>query len=501
MIPLRFPSGDPTPFDIIRPWLAQLPYTDEAICRRRGGDSIYDLAIGGGAHGTTSTVDALDVVLALFFDHIPIDEALVLVHLEARVLEALEALGLVQRANGRVQATVLLYPNDGLWLVSDLPPDESKPIEAHSDVVYPAFTSSVRTFLSTLPTGSGVRFLELCSGTGVAALQASRAGAARAVAVDITERSTIFAAFNAHLNGLPLEAVQGDLFAPLAGQRFDMIVAHPPYVPALSTKLIFRDGGADGEQISRAILSQAVSYLDVGGVLHCTCLITARHGAPVVDRVRGMFGAQAAEIDLLVVKNGVADRHSNFVRELLKASADEVPTVIEQLRHFQALGVEGAELVTIVARRHGEARPGTARGSERSAATAWPAVRWALDVQAFFARGDAVLEPFLKLRPRLSRYAQFTLTYRASGDADDPWAQTSGTLSTTYPLVSTMEANGGDAAFVGSLHGDRSFREILHQLKESGSVPTALGEEEFAATVAPLVQRGIVETDGFPFPS
>lgn len=501
MIPLRFPTGDPSPFDTARAWLAEVPYTAEAVCRRRGGDSIYDLAIGAGARGSATIADALDVVLTLFFDHVPVDAQVVQEHVGARVLDTLEALGLVQRDERHVHATVLLYPNDGLWLVSDLPPDESKPIEAQSDVVYPAFTSSVRTFLSTLPTGPGARFLELCSGTGVAALQASRAGAARAVAVDITERSTVFAAFNARLNGLPLEALQGDLFAPVEGQRFDVIVAHPPYVPALSTRLIFRDGGADGEQISRAILAQAVAHLDVGGVLHCTCLITARRGAPVVDRVREMFGAHAADIDLLVLKNGVADRHSNFVRELLKASVDEVPGVIEQLRHFQALGVEGAELVTIVARRHGEARPGTARGSERSAATGWPAVRWGLDMQAFFARGDGILETFLALRPRLSRHAQFTLAYRASGDADDPWAQASGTMSTVYPLVSSMEANGGDAAFVGSLRGDRSFREILQQLKAAGSVPATLGEREFATTVAPLVQRGIVETDGLPFPS
>ena len=69
----------------------------------------------------------------------------------------------------------------------------------------------------------GQQILDLCAGSGVVGLLCARAGA-RVTALDRDPRS--IAACRA--NGLE-DARIGDLFAPVAGQRFDHIFANPPY--------------------------------------------------------------------------------------------------------------------------------------------------------------------------------------------------------------------------------------------------------------------------------
>src|SRR3954470_9413070 len=79
--------------------------------------------------------------------------------------------------------------------------------------------------------GSGLRgreALDLCSGTGILGLTAARLGA-RATAVGLRRGEGGNARLNARLNGLELELLRGDMFAPVEGRRFDLIVSNPPY--------------------------------------------------------------------------------------------------------------------------------------------------------------------------------------------------------------------------------------------------------------------------------
>ena len=77
----------------------------------------------------------------------------------------------------------------------------------------------------------GREVLDLCSGSGILGLTAARLGA-RATAVDLSRRAVLNARLNARLNGLDLTVLRGDLFAPVEGRRFDLIVSNPPYIPA-----------------------------------------------------------------------------------------------------------------------------------------------------------------------------------------------------------------------------------------------------------------------------
>ncbi|MCB9777418.1 MAG: methyltransferase [Alphaproteobacteria bacterium] len=69
-----------------------------------------------------------------------------------------------------------------------------------------------------------MRVLDLGCGTGVVGLACQRAGA-RVVAVDV-EPAAVAAARE---NGLD-DVCQGDLFGPIADQRFDLVAFNPPYL-------------------------------------------------------------------------------------------------------------------------------------------------------------------------------------------------------------------------------------------------------------------------------
>jgi len=79
--------------------------------------------------------------------------------------------------------------------------------------------------------------LDVGCGCGALALAAAQRGARRAVGVDVNARAVALARFNAALNGFAADFLEGDLLAPVRGERFDLILAQPPFVahPRLSS--------------------------------------------------------------------------------------------------------------------------------------------------------------------------------------------------------------------------------------------------------------------------
>jgi release factor glutamine methyltransferase len=116
---------------------------------------------------------------------------------------------------------------------------------------------------------AGRTAVDLCSGTGILGLTAARLGA-RATAVEISRRAVACARLNARLNRLALEVLRGDLFEPLRGRRFDLIVSNPPYIPAPPGNtprgpVRAWDAGPDGRVFIDRICDGAAEHLRPGG--------------------------------------------------------------------------------------------------------------------------------------------------------------------------------------------------------------------------------------------
>nr|WP_324616082.1 HemK2/MTQ2 family protein methyltransferase [Streptomyces sp. NRRL F-5727] len=118
----------------------------------------------------------------------------------------------------------------------------------------------------------GDRTLDLCTGTGLLAIAAARRGA-RATAADIAPAAVTAARRNARLRRCRVRVLRGDLAAPVAGERFDLVTANPPYVPAPSPDAPASgparawDAGHDGRLVLDRICRAAPALLAPDGVL------------------------------------------------------------------------------------------------------------------------------------------------------------------------------------------------------------------------------------------
>ncbi len=132
--------------------------------------------------------------------------------------------------------------------------------------------------LERIPREAPYRVLELATGSGcIAVAIALHCPRARVTATDYSRGALEVARENAARHGAGIELVESDWLAALAGRRFDLIVANPPYVAEHDPCLAEGDlrfepraalvAGADGLACIRLIVAQARAHLDPGGSL------------------------------------------------------------------------------------------------------------------------------------------------------------------------------------------------------------------------------------------
>ncbi|ALE55003.1 50S ribosomal protein L3 N(5)-glutamine methyltransferase [Paraburkholderia sp. RL17-368-BIF-A] len=122
--------------------------------------------------------------------------------------------------------------------------------------------------------------LELCTGSGCLAILAAHAFPNADIdAVDLSAPALEVAARNVADYKLDdrIALFEGDLYAPLAQRRYDVIISNPPYVNAASMQELPAEykhepemalaGGADGMDIVRRIIADARNWLTEDGVL------------------------------------------------------------------------------------------------------------------------------------------------------------------------------------------------------------------------------------------
>jgi ribosomal protein L3 glutamine methyltransferase len=126
------------------------------------------------------------------------------------------------------------------------------------------------------------RVLDLCTGSGCLAILATKAfPRARVDAADLSRGALEVAARNLALHRLShrVRLWRSDLLAKLAGERYDLLITNPPYVTKAAMRRLPRefahepalalDGGADGLELVRKILSGARDALRPHGMLVC----------------------------------------------------------------------------------------------------------------------------------------------------------------------------------------------------------------------------------------
>lgn len=142
-------------------------------------------------------------------------------------------------------------------------------------LVYPGiYEPAEDTFLiaDNLDVRRGERVLELGTGCGLLAILAAKRGA-KVVATDINPLALECARTNAaeNLVSNQIDFRCGDLFGPVGGELFDVIIFNPPYLPVEphekfnDTLEIAWDGGKDGRKVIDRFLEELPLHLELGG--------------------------------------------------------------------------------------------------------------------------------------------------------------------------------------------------------------------------------------------
>jgi release factor glutamine methyltransferase len=117
----------------------------------------------------------------------------------------------------------------------------------------------------------GADVLELGTGSGAIAVSAAKGGARSVTVVDVSRRALATAWLNARINGVRVTPRRGDLFSPVADERFDLIVSNPPYLPShdIPRRGAARawEGGTDGRALLDRICADVGRHLRPGGTL------------------------------------------------------------------------------------------------------------------------------------------------------------------------------------------------------------------------------------------
>ena len=145
--------------------------------------------------------------------------------------------------------------------------------------------------------GADADVLDMGTGSGICALFAARI-ARRVVAVDINPAAISCARVNALLNGLDarVDAREGDLFEPVAGERFDVVLFNPPFL--LGVPKDDRDAAWRSNDIAERFAAGLPTHLKSGGV---ALLLLSTFG-PACARFESEFRKRGFRLDLVARK-------------------------------------------------------------------------------------------------------------------------------------------------------------------------------------------------------
>jgi release factor glutamine methyltransferase len=154
----------------------------------------------------------------------------------------------------------------------------------------------VEVALAGMAASESPRILDMGTGSGCIAITlALESPSAKVSAIDSSEAALTVARRNAELLGAYIDFRHSDWFESLGGQRFDVIVANPPYIAAADPHLAEGDlrceplaalcSGADGLDALRRIIAAAPAHLTSGGT------IWLEHGYDQAGAVRELLSA------------------------------------------------------------------------------------------------------------------------------------------------------------------------------------------------------------------
>jgi hypothetical protein len=260
----------------------------------------------------------------------------------------------------RVRALVDIRPYASdtrtFWVGSDLTPNLDGVLRTVRPDLVLGVSAASTTLAQLTPRSPVARALDLGTGCGVQSLHLA-VHAQSVIATDLNPRAVELAALTFGLNGLGVELREGNLFAPVADERFDLITTNPPYViapPSGDARLMYREAGLAGDALVERIVRHGSDHLAEGGTLCLLANWAHRDSVPWAQRVAGWIPPGC---DAHVVQREVLDPSEYVELWLADAGLTGSPGYRRRyarwLDYFAELGIEAIGLGWIVVHRSG----------------------------------------------------------------------------------------------------------------------------------------------------
>lgn len=489
----------------LREALLAADFTYDAVSELLGPQAHEALSRNETTPGVRRTTDGspLSTLARLFLLQTAVPAADAERALPGGIVDRMVNAGALVQSVGEVAARLDVRPyateEGDLWVVSDLTPGlNGVATSVTGDYVLGISPASSSLAQLTLRHDVGSS-LDLGTGCGVQALHLAT-HSDRVVATDVNQRALAIARFNAALNDVEdkVDVRDGSFFAPVAGERFDLIATNPPFVisPATGERLVYRDSGLPGDQVVEHIVRTAPDHLTDGG----WCQVLANW---VIERDRPWDERLATwlpdDCDALVVQREVLDPAS-YVELWLKdaghhpATGGDPAAYVQRydtwLSWLEEQGVGGIGFGWINLHRTG--------GATRDL------LEWPYDVEQPIA-------------PAIAGWAESTAAARTLGPdthlalREDVLQETSGPVGAEDPSAIVLRQQRGfrrarqvdtvTAAVVGACDGELPLGPLVDAVGQLLERDAASLREVYLPELAELVAEGFLAPVDAPAPA
>jgi hypothetical protein len=469
----------------LREALARAGFTAEGIEERLGTHELSSRPADAAVHvRRLAGDDAFATLARAFLLGVAVDADRLAAATAPLPLGRLEELGLVVLDGLRAVPAVRLAPHGDYVVASDADPegDADTPFDYVPGIQSPSVTLAKLAVRRPAATA-----LDLGTGCGIQALLASR-HAESVVATDVNPRALAFAAFNARLNGVDsVELRLGSGFEPVAGERYDLVVANPPYVISPDATYGYRDSGLAADELCRQLVGDAPAHLSEGGFAHVLVSWVHRAGGDWAEPLRGWVRDRGCDAWLLHYRTNDPLTHAaGWLRPLADTDRKRYEEALDRwLAHLGGLGVDAIGYGAVVLRRRG-AGEGWIREDTLPLEKLEAAGEHTLRV---FAAADALreLDDDGLLEARLALTPNHRLQQELVAD-DGGFAVRAQTLELADGLRFTVGVDRHTASLLPHLDGSRPLREALAAAATTFELDDA-ERKAFVPAALPVVRR------------
>jgi methylase of polypeptide subunit release factors len=272
-------------------------------------------------------------------------------------LEELHRQGVAQTVPGGVRCPMRIVPHGDVIVASDR--TYYKDGGGHdSDVVMGVSNPAILLANLTIrkPVNSA---LDLGTGGGIQALLMAN-HCERVVATDLNPRALEITRFNAALNGfLNIETRAGSWFEPVAGERFDIIAANPPYVISPESTFLYRDSGMPADSLSRQLVREMPQHLEEGGFGHILVSWGVAANQDPLEPARKWVEGLPCDVWLLhYLTDDPLTQASKWNRPLAMEGLDAYSAAIDRwLAYYREHGIERIAFGALIMRRRSQGSP------------------------------------------------------------------------------------------------------------------------------------------------